>query len=85
MAKKSEKITFEAAFSRLESVVASMENDHTTLEESIALYKEGVALSAQCAAVLENLEAEILQVQKDGSITPFVPQIFPEYEEGGAE
>ena len=66
-----EALTFEQALSRLELVVEAMENEETTLEKSIALYKEGVKLSGHCEEILSKFEAEIVLLQKeaDGSFT----------------
>ena len=57
---------FEQLLSRLEKVVEAMESDETTLEASIELYKEGVAISNQCGEILGRLEAEVMLLQKDG-------------------
>ena len=64
-------LTFEQALARLEVIVDCMENGETTLEQSITLYKEGVALSARCNAILGKFEAEVIQLQKeaDGTYT----------------
>ena len=64
-------MTFEEALERLEKVVAEMEKEDTGLEASIALYKEGVALSARCAEILSGFEAEVVQLQKtaDGNFS----------------
>ena len=64
-------ISFEQALSRLEAVVEAMENDETSLEASIALYKEGMGLSKHCNKILSRFEAEvtILQKEADGSFT----------------
>ena len=68
---KEEPLNFEQALNRLESVVEAMENDETALETSIALYKEGIALSKHCNEILSRIESEIAVLQKeaDGSLT----------------
>ena len=64
-------LDFEQALARLEAVTEAMENEETTLEASITLYKEGVALSKRCNEILSRFEAEITVLQKeaDGSFT----------------
>ena len=64
-------LSFETALTRLEAVFESMENEETSLEASIALYKEGVALSNHCNEILSHFEAEvtILQKENDGTFT----------------
>ena len=58
-------LSFEDALSRLETVVEAMENEKTTLEASIALYKEGIVLSDHCGKILERLESEVYILQKE--------------------
>jgi exodeoxyribonuclease VII small subunit len=62
------KPSFEEALVRLEEVVSEMENRGTTLDRSIELYKEGVAISKLCKDTLTSAEKEItvLQQSMDG-------------------
>ena len=71
MKKNQTPLNFEQALARLETVVEAMENDETTLEASITLYKEGTTLSKHCKEILSRFEAEvtILQKESDGSFT----------------
>ena len=62
---KNMELSFEAALTRLETVVEAMENDKTTLEASIALYKEGIALSNYCNEILDRFESEVIILQKE--------------------
>ena len=68
---KEQPLNFEQALTRLETVVEAMENDETTLEASISLYKEGITLSNYCNEILSRFESEITALQKeaDGSFT----------------
>ena len=43
MAGENRKMTFEAALSRLEEIVRSMENGNAMLDESLTLFEEGVS------------------------------------------
>ncbi len=76
MAKK--KLSFEEALQRMEQIVEILENEEVTLERSIALYKEGLTLSALCQESLTIAEGEIIQLQKETSGTfvesPFAPK-----------
>ena len=58
-------LSFEQAVSRLEAVALAMENDETSLEASIALYKEGQTLSKHCSEILSRFEAEVTVLQKE--------------------
>ena len=62
----------EEAIARLEVVVRTMEGDAVTLEESLALYEEGVALCRRCQGELETAEqrVKILKRTPEGEIRP---------------
>lgn len=65
-------LSFEEAIARLEVVVRTMEGDAVTLEESLALYEEGVALCRRCQGELEAAEqrVKILKRTPEGDIRP---------------
>ena len=65
MAKK--KPTFEEALARLEDISDLLESGDALLADSVKLYKEGVALAAECAKVLDAAEADITLLRKDDS------------------
>ncbi len=52
-------LKFEAALSRLEEVVKSLENGDLPLEESLKVFEEGVRLSKSCAKMLEEAERKV--------------------------
>jgi exodeoxyribonuclease VII small subunit len=59
-AKKGSKETgFEAALERLEGIVKHLEEGDLPLEESLRLFEEGVALTRQCSARLEEAQRRI--------------------------
>jgi len=57
--------SFEAALQKLEQIVQRLEKGELTLEESLALYEEGVRLSRLCHAKLEEAEGKIELLVKD--------------------
>ncbi len=61
--------SYEQVRSRLEAVVAKLERGESTLEESLVLYEEGVALVRSAHGMLDTAEKrlEILKPQADGS------------------
>ena len=65
-------LPFEAAIARLEVIVKAMEGDAVSLDESLALYEEGVALVRRLNRELEEAEqrVQILQRTPDGEIKP---------------
>lgn len=66
--KKIEELSYEEAFAELEAVVATLENDEKTLEESMSLFERGQALSKFCASLLENAELRVKQLV-DGDLS----------------
>ena len=60
-----EELTYEAAFTELETIVAALEGESRPLDESISLYERGQALSKHCAALLEKAELKVRQLSGD--------------------
>ncbi len=59
MTKAKEKLTFEIALAELEVIVEKMEDDDTTLENSLSFYKRGVKLLQFCQKELEAAQREV--------------------------
>lgn len=68
---------FEESIKKLESIVEQMEKGDLSLEDSLKLFEEGVALSAVCKEQLEAAEGKVQMLikQGDGSLkgVPFPP------------
>ena len=77
MAKK--KLTFEEAMERLEAIVEQLEQEEAPLETAVALYKEGLSLSALCKEKLAAAEGEIILLRKEAGLWQEEP--FQEVEE----
>ena len=62
--------SFEESVSRLEEIVRLLENGTATLDESLKLYEEGIALVRVCNDKLDSAEKKIkvLTLSEDGSI-----------------
>ncbi len=69
MKDKKEKIDFEQALARLESIVKNLENPDITLEDSVKQFEEGVKLSRLCTKILEDAELRIEKVNQNESPT----------------
>ena len=67
-----DELSFEAAIARLEVIVKTMEGDAVSLDESLSLYEEGVALVRRLSRELDEAEqrVQILQRTPDGEIKP---------------
>ncbi|MBQ7760730.1 MAG: exodeoxyribonuclease VII small subunit [Clostridia bacterium] len=67
MAKKNN--SFESSIERLEEIINQLENGNQLLDESLALFEEGVGLIKLCNQKLENVEKSInLLVNNDGEL-----------------
>lgn len=54
--------SYEELLERLQQVVARLEAGELPLAESLALYEEGVTLSAQCQQMLQAAELRVQQL-----------------------
>ena len=65
-------IPFEEAIARLEVIVKTMEGDTVSLDESLALYEEGIALVRRLSRELDEAEQRVMILQRtpDGEIKP---------------
>jgi exodeoxyribonuclease VII small subunit len=63
---------FEDALKRLEEIVGRLEKGELPLEDSLALYEEGIQLSRLCHTKLEEAERKIELLMKDakGALVP---------------
>ncbi len=67
---------FEASLKRLEEVVEQLERTDLTLEDSVKLFEEGMALVEVCRKQLDAAEGKVeMLVQRAGAATtePFTP------------
>jgi exodeoxyribonuclease VII small subunit len=64
---------FEQKMARLQVIVKALETDELPLEESMALYKEGLDCALFCKQRLEKARHE-LSVWQDGEMKPFIPE-----------
>ena len=65
---ENQNLSFEQALTRLEEIVRSLENGQSKLEDSLALFEEGVRLVRLCNERLDGAEQKI----KVLSLTPDV-------------
>lgn len=66
-----ENITFEQAMSRLEEIIAALENNQTSLENSVELFQEGIKLSKICSDKLVGIEDRVAKILVDGKLEDF--------------
>jgi len=60
-----EELSYEQALTELEAIVASLEANKLQLDESMALYERGQALTKHCIALLDKAELRVKQLSGD--------------------
>lgn len=66
--------SFEQALERLEALVDRLEQGDLPLEDALAAFEEGVALTRRCAGELDTAERRIEELVRDGEkwlVRPF--------------
>lgn len=63
-----ENITFEQAMKRLEEIVRILEDEQTSLENSVELFQEGIKLSKICSDKLIGIEDRVAKILTDGKL-----------------
>jgi len=71
MAPVTDTTTYDEAFAELEAVLQELDGGDLPLEQALALYEQGVALSTFCARKLEEAELRVRQWQPADQTTPF--------------
>ncbi len=71
MADVQDNLTYDEAFLKLETVLAALESGDLPLEQTLALYEEGVALAAYCGRKLEEAEVRVRRWQPGDQTVPF--------------
>lgn len=61
--------SFEAAIARLEEIVERLDDGQLPLEESLALFKEGMALAKRCRSLLEAAELQVKEAMADSRLS----------------
>lgn len=60
-----EELSYEQAFTELEALIATLEADEGSLDETLAKFERGQALARHCAALLDNAELKVKQLSGD--------------------
>ena len=64
-------MTYEKAIARLEHIIEQLENNEIPLEESIALFQEGIELSQYCDDKLKNIQEKVARIYEEGQLKVF--------------
>lgn len=66
-----EKLSLEEAFERIEDVIANLEAEEITLEQSFQEYNRGMKLLHYCNETIDRVEKKVLQINEDGGLDEF--------------
>jgi len=70
VAKEAKAETFEQVYAKLEESVGKLEQGGLTLEQSIALYEEGMTLARRCQEMLDAAELKITKLKESFAPVP---------------
>jgi exodeoxyribonuclease VII small subunit len=70
MPKEAKRDTFEQLYARLDESVAKLERGGLSLEESIALYEQGMQLARECQERLDAAELKITKLRESFAALP---------------
>lgn len=64
-------VSLEERMDRLEQLIEKMESDHISLDESFALYKQGISEIKEAGEMLDAIEKEMLVMAPNGNLEEF--------------
>lgn len=65
------KESLEEMFARLEGVIAELEKDDVSLEQSFELYNKGMNLLKKCGVSIDEIEKKVLVLDENGETHEF--------------
>ncbi|MBR4168638.1 MAG: exodeoxyribonuclease VII small subunit [Lachnospiraceae bacterium] len=65
------KMSINDAFASVEETMDKLRSDEISLEESFALYKEGVEILKACAEKIDTVEKKVQKLDEEGNISDF--------------
>ncbi len=66
-----QKLSLEEAFLEIEEVIARLETEEITLEESFQEYDKGMKLLKYCNEAIDKVEKKVLQLNEEGGLDEF--------------
>ncbi len=64
-------LSYEKAIKRLEEIIHLLENENTSLDQSVELFQEGINLSKLCSDKLASVEDKVAKILVDGHLEDF--------------
>lgn len=71
MSEEEKKVTLEERMEHLEELIARMESGDVTLDQSFALYKDGMAELKAANEMLDTMEKAMLVMNEEGELEEF--------------
>lgn len=65
------KLSIEEAFETVEETMEKLRSDEISLEDSFALYKDGMEVLKACAGKIDKVEKEVLKLDGEGNTDAF--------------
>ncbi len=69
--KQEKELSLEEAFEQIEEVIARLEDEEITLEESFQEYNRGMQLLKHCNEAIDKVEKKVLQINEEGGLDEF--------------
>ena len=66
-----EKLSFETALKKLETLVKELESGELELEIAVKKYQEGIEMAKYCHDLLKNAENVVVKMMKDDELVDF--------------
>lgn len=66
-----QELPLEEAFAQIEEVIAHLETEEITLEESFREYNRGMQLLQHCNNAIDRVEKKVLQINESGGLDEF--------------
>ena len=71
MAGRKKDKTLEEAFTELETIIETLEQEPASLEDSFQLYKKGMDVLKECHAAIDGVEKKMLVLNEEGETDEF--------------
>jgi len=79
MARKKASLDFEQSLADLQALVERLENGELSLEDSLAAFEQGIALTRDCQGALAQAEQKVqVLLERDGELTAQPFDVEPE-------
>lgn len=71
MEQEKQELSLEEMFVQVEEVIARLETEEITLEDSFQEYNRGMRLLQRCNAAIDRVEKKVLQMNESGGLDEF--------------